>query len=210
MPIHFSNRAARAGGWVTLLCLTVAGAPAARAQRASAPVDSTSARCMDVSWLNREMTCEGRLLNAVSLSMLGAGAGAATGFVGGSIVRTTCIGDGEQAAVRGAIAGAATGLLSGLVIRHISRRELAEKDARSRAEALRDPPRPWSWRDMRPAVIGLGVLTGAGAVIGATQGTRPSFNCGGVGGGMARGAAVYGGGSAATVIGAALVVRFLF
>lgn len=202
----------QAASALTTLCVTLAmNASAAGAQRqAPAPADSTSARCMDVSWIDPTTTCEGRVLNAISLSMLGAAAGAAPGYVGGSIIRTHCIGDGEHAALRGAIAGAAAGLAAGLLARHISRREVAAKEARRREAALRNPPRPWSWRDVRPAVIGLGVVTGAGAAIGATQGARRSDSCGGVGGGMARGAAVYGGGAATTVVGAMLVVRFLF
>jgi len=155
-------------------------------------------------------SCEGRILNAASLSMLSAAAGATAGYVGGSVIRTGCIGDGEKAAVRGAIAGAGAGLLAGLLTRHVSRREIAEKEARAKEAALRDPPPSWSWRDVRPVVIGLGVFTGAGAAIGATQGSRYPSVCGGVGGGMAKGAAVYGGGTATTIVGAALVVRFLF
>lgn len=197
-------RLSRIGFVVALLCpATLLAQPA--------PKDSTSARCMDVSWLAAEGSCEGRILNAITSSMFGATIWATAGYVGGAVIPTRCIGNGEKAAVRGAIAGAAAGMVFGLVTHHISRRELAEKEKRRRAEAHKNPPPAWSWRDVRPAVVALGVVAGGGALIGAEEAARrPSVCSGGYASEVGRGAAVYGGGATTTVVGAMLVVRFLF
>jgi hypothetical protein len=143
--------------------------------------------------------------------MLGAAAWATAGYVGGALVPTRCIGNGEKAAVRGAAAGAAAGMLFGLVTRHISRREMAAKEARRREEQLKHPPTPWSWRDVRPAVVVLGVVAANGALIGVEErARRPAVCSGSYAAEMRRGAAVHGTGAATTVVGAMLVVRFLF
>lgn len=207
---------------LTLLPIVSAPIGAQRAQRAQrvqrvqrvqlAPrlQDSTSARCLAAGWLAASAVCEGRAANAVSMSIVGATVGATAGFAGGLIAPTRCIGDGERAAVRGAIAGAGAGLVAGLLSKQISRRERAARDSASRAAALRSPARPWSWRDVRPAVVALGAIAAGGALVGASQGAREPSPCDGAARGAATGAAVYAGGGAAAVAGALLVVRFLF
>jgi hypothetical protein len=166
---------------------------------------------MDMGWLDADAICEGRLLNTVGASLLTGVAGASAGYVGGSILRTRCIGNGEAAAVRGAIAGAGIGAVAGVLTRHISARALARKNAEARARAQQNPIRPWSWRDVRPAVTAIGAIAAGGALIGVSQGMRAGTDCGGgAAGGAARGAAVYGGGAAVSIVGSLLVVRFLF
>lgn len=192
-----------------LLLLPLAAAPL-RAQHASRAQDSTSARCLATGWLDARAVCEGRAANAASLSLIGALTGAAAGAAGGLIAPTRCIGNAEGAAVRGAIAGAGAGLVTGLLSRHVSRRERAARDSASRAAARRSPPGPWSWREVKPAVTVLGGLAAGGAAIGATQGARSPSPCDGTGRGAAIGAGVYGGGGAAAIGGALVVVRFLF
>jgi hypothetical protein len=194
-----------------LLPLLFVLAGPSEAQRTAAPQDSTSARCMSTALLDARSICEGRVLNAVSVSLVGAAAGAGAGVVGGLLVPTRCIGNPEAAAVRGAILGGSLGFVSGLLTRHISRRELAGQEARRRAAALRDPVRPWSWRDLRPTVAVVGGLAVGGAAIGAVRGSRAPSPCdGGAGGGALTGSAVYGTGALAAIGGSLLVVRFLF
>lgn len=185
---------------------------AAQSQRpSSAALDSTSRRCLAVSWLSASATCEGRVLNAAGLSLAGAGAGALAGYVGGTVSPSRCLGHAEKSAVRGAIAGAALGGIGGLVTRHISRHERAARDQHARAAAQRAPARPWSWRDVRPAVVALGAVAVTGAVIGGVQGQRSPSPCtGGIAGGAATGAGAYAAGGATTVLGTMLVARFLF
>ena len=166
---------------------------------------------MDVTWLAPSAICEGRALNTVSTALLAGIVGASTGYVGGTVLRTRCIGNGEAAAVRGAIAGAVIGGATGVLTRHVSAKALATKNAEARARALRDPMRPWSWRDVRPTVTAIGSIAVGGALVGASQGMRSGTDCGGgVAGGAARGAGVYGAGAATSLIGSLLVVRFLF
>ncbi|GMV11106.1 MAG: hypothetical protein AMXMBFR55_28400 [Gemmatimonadota bacterium] len=75
---------------------------AAQSQRpSSAALDSTSRRCLAVSWLSASATCEGRVLNAAGLSLAGAGAGALAGYVGGTVSPSRCLGHAEKSAVRG-------------------------------------------------------------------------------------------------------------
>lgn len=186
-------------------------APAAAAQRASAaPLDSASAVCMDVSWLDSTARCEGRASNAFVLGVLGATAGAIPGYVGQSLAPMACTGDRDHAAIRGAIAGATLGAAAALVTRYVSRRVVAEQDARAREEARHKPVEPWTWKDWQPVITVLGVATTAGSAIGAVQGTRRPAACDGVPGGAARGALVYGGGTAASIGAAVVVVRWMF
>lgn len=153
-------------------------------------------------------------MNTAALAILGAGAGAVSGFAGGSLAPTRCLGRGEKAAVRGAIAGAAIGTVAGLVVRHVSRHERASRSSRlsvQRAETRDGPARAWSWRDVRPAVVALGGVAAAGAVIGGIQGGRARASCdANVGGAAALGSGVYGAGGLTAMAGSLLVVRFLF
>lgn len=194
---------------LVLFTAVAAGRADAQSRTAVAP-DSTTRRCMAVTWLNAEMICEGRALNTVTGGVLGGLAGMTMGYAGGLIAPTQCIGNAEAAAVRGGIAGAAIGTVGALVARQISRRELAERNAREKEEALAHPNKPWSLRDLRPALEFTGAMATVGAGIGATQGSRYPAKCGGVGGGALRGAEVYGVGPLATIAGGMLVVRFLF
>lgn len=175
------------------------------------PLDSVRALCIDVDWLDPTSICSGRLANAATSAMVGAAAGAMAGFVGAAVFPTGCIGNGETAAVRGAIAGGGLAFGATLLARHVSRRTLAARGARAREHAAREPIRPWSWRDVRPAFAVVGTAAAGGALIGLSQGLRSPSPCGGgVGPGVAQGAAVFAAGSAATIGGALLVVRFLF
>lgn len=207
--------------WLLLAALAAVAAMPIGAQpsRSSSPVapqhatDSLARRCLDVGWLAPSATCEGRVLNAAGLAVLGAGAGALTGFVGGAIAPGSCLGGGERNAVRGAMAGAAIGALFGVLAPHVSRHERASREVattRDRAER-RAAPRPWSWRDVRPALVALGGVAATGALVGGVQGSRaPSPCAGGTGGGALQGAGVYAAGGVTTVAGSLLVVRFLF
>jgi len=195
---------------VAVLAAAAATAGAQAPTRTAVAVDSTSARCLDVGWLDARASCEGRALNAASLSFAGASVGAAAGLLGGAIVPTACLGGAEQNALRGAIAGAALGATVGLVTRHVSRRERAARAERDRASARTDAPRPWSWRDVRPAIITLGAVAATGAVIGGVQGSRYASRCNGVAPGTATGAGVYATSGATAIVGSLLIVRFLF
>jgi len=178
---------------------------------AKAPVDSTSRICMDIGWLDRASSCEGRVLNTLGMTLIGGIAGMADGAVGGLVIPTNCIGNYEKAAVRGAIAGAALGTVVSLAVPYISRREAAAKNARDRERALAHPTKPWSFQDLKPVLVITGLTAATGAAIGATQGARhPSPCSGGIGGGAATGAAVYGGGFVAGTGALLLGVRLLF
>lgn len=194
-----------------LASLLIACSSIAKAQpvRPNAPaIDSASARCMDIDWLDARARCEGRALNATAAAFLGASAGALTGFVGATLVSTSCIGSREDAAARGALTGAVLGGVTGVLVRHISRRAVAEQSAKRRA-ASGAAPKPWSWRDVRPTVAALGVIAVGGGIAGAVPTGRPSARCG-VGAGAAQGALVYGIGGTATLTGSLLVVRVMF
>jgi hypothetical protein len=195
-----------------LAAALLAPVAAAEAQRDRQGTDSTSARCMNVTWLDPKAVCEGRVTNTVVSGVLAGLVGAGAGFVGGSIINTACIGNGETAAVRGAIAGAAIGAIGTLFTPHVSRRALAARHARNaeRARTRGDTVRAWSWRDIRPAVQWIGYTGLGGAAVGAWQGGREDAACGGVGGGAARGAGVYAAGTTTTIVGSLLVVRFFF
>ena len=195
---------------LAVLAAAEATAGAQAPTRAAVAVDSTSARCLDVGWLDARASCEGRSLNAASLSIAGASVGAAAGLLGGAIAPTACLGGAEQNALRGAIAGAALGATVGLLTRHVSRRERAARAERDRASARSDAPHPWSWRDVRPAVITLGTVAATGAVIGGVQGSRYASRCNGVAPGTATGAGVYATSGATAMVGSLLIVRFLF
>ncbi|HEX4932608.1 MAG TPA: hypothetical protein VFV33_05470, partial [Gemmatimonadaceae bacterium] len=90
-----------------LALLTPPLAPALHAQRAQrsaiAPVDSSARRCLDVGWLHASASCEGRVLNASALALMGGSGGALAGLVGGVVAPTRCLGHAEKNAVRGAI-----------------------------------------------------------------------------------------------------------
>ena len=186
------------------------GQPPLRGPASAPAIDSTARRCLDVGWLDARASCEGRALNAASLALAGASVGAVTGMLGGAIAPTACLGGAGENALRGAIAGAAVGATVGLVTRHVSRRDRAERSARDRDAARTDPPRPWSWRDVRRAVVALGAVAATGGAIGAIQGSRPAARCSGIGGGAATGAGVYAASGATTIVGSLLVVRLLF
>jgi len=205
-------------GWLLLAVLALLTALPIGAQATARPttvgavhaVDSTARRCLDIGWLAPSSTCEGRAQNAAALAVLGAGSGALAGFVGGALAPTSCLGGGEKNAVRGAIAGAAIGTVAGLLVRHVSRRDRAARSARGPRDGG-TPPRAWSWRDVRPAVVALGGVAATGALIGGVQGSRAATPCdGGVGGGLAQGGGVYALGGLSTVAGTLLAVRFLF
>lgn len=163
---------------------------------------------MDIAWLDARARCEGRALNATAAALLGASVGAVTGYVGASFVSTRCIGSAEAAAARGAITGAALGGVTGLLVRHVSRRAVAEERAARRADSV-PPPAPWSWKDLRPAAIALGVIAASGAVGGMVQSGRSTAHCG-AGDGLGQGALVYGVGATATLAGSLVVVRVMF
>jgi hypothetical protein len=178
-------------------------------RREAAAVDSTARVCMDISWLARDAVCSGRFQNTLALGLVGGIFGLADGAAGGFLIRTSCIGNYEKAAVRGAIAGAAAGTVVALAAGHISRREAAAKDARAREEA--HATKPWSWEDLRPLVGVTGTAAAMGAAIGATQGARTPSPCsGGIAGGAATGAAVYGTGVVASTAALLIGVRLLF
>jgi hypothetical protein len=195
---------------VTAVCSTVQAQPVRAAPAVRAPVDSLSQVCLDVTWLDAKAICEGRTANAAALVLLGGLSGAMAGYVGGAIVPTACLGNGESAAARGAVAGAAIGLAGGLFLRHVSRRSLAARNAAARENARRAPTRPWSWRDVRPAAVAVGGAALAGAAIGAARGAQSRSCADGARVNALRGAGVYGSGALATIGGTLLAVRLFF
>lgn len=182
----------------------------ATAGRVRAPVDSSAAVCLDVTWLDANAICAGRAGNTASLALLGGLSGALAGYVGGALAPTACIGNGETAAARGAVAGAAAGLVGSLLIRQVSRRQLAARNAAERAAAQRTPVRGWSWRDVRPAAVVIGGAALGGAAIGTARGAQSPACTDGVGANALRGAGVYGAGALVTMGGTLLAVRWLF
>jgi hypothetical protein len=176
-------------------------------------LDSTAVVCMDITWLDAGSICEGRLGNAVSSAVLSGIAGGLAGAAGGAIAPTACLGGAESAAVRGLAVGAGMGLVTGLLVRQVSRRQLAARNATERAAKReaerRDPTKPWSWRDVRPAFVLTGSMALGGTAIGAIRGATSACE-GGVGVNALRGAGVYGGGMLASIGVSLVAVRWLF
>ncbi len=173
-------------------------------------VDSTAVVCLDITWLDAGTICEGRMSNAVSSAVFTGIMGGLTGAVGGALAPTACLGGAEGAALRGLAVGAGAGFVAGLLTRHVSRRQLAARNAAEREASQRNPAKPWSWRDVRPVFVVAGATAAGGAAIGAWRGSTSADCTDGAGANALRGAALYGGGTLATVGISLVAVRWLF